>query len=351
VGFAQKGPANTLTLVTNWTQYVEQFGDFMAGSYLAHSVYGYFNNGGGRCYIMRIGASDDAGGAEPGAAVSLLPANTGAELNSVTITALGEPTDLIVEITDAAAGEEGGTPDPEQFNLIVRQGGNQVESFENLTLNTGRGRNVRNAATVVNETSTLIRIAISEAGSELPLAERRPKAGSYSFAVPAVAGEGAASTTALAVTPSDFAGSTPDRTGMGGLVVAEDITMLVVPDLMAAYEQGTIDLEGVQAVQLAMISHCENMGDRVAILDAPPGMKAQEIQNWRVNIANYDSSYAALYYPWIRVFDPVAGKSALMPPSGHMAGIWARNDNTRGNQLYTNVPRQGCPRLGSQDSF
>jgi phage tail sheath protein FI len=59
-------------------------------------------------------------------------------------------------------------------------------------------------------------------------------------------------------------------------------------------------------------------------------MKPQEIENWRVNVANYDSSYAALYYPWIRVFNPVAGKSMLMPPSGHMAGIWARNDDTRG---------------------
>ena len=79
VGFAQKGPANTHTLVTNWTQFVETFGDFMEGSYLAHAVYGYYNNGGGRCYIVRIGASDDGGaeveGAAP-AAVALLPANT-----------------------------------------------------------------------------------------------------------------------------------------------------------------------------------------------------------------------------------------------------------------------------------
>ncbi len=106
--------------------------------------------------------------------------------------------------------------------------------------------------------------------------------------------------------------------------------MLCAPDLMAAYQAGTVDLEGVQAVQLAMMNHCERMADRVAILDCPPGMKPQEIQNWRVNVANYDSSYAALYYPWIKVFDPVAGKSIEMPPSGHMAGVWARNDGTRG---------------------
>ncbi len=60
VGFTQQGPSNTATLVTNWTQFVEQFGDFMEGSYLAHSVYGYFNNGGGRCYIVRVGATEGA---------------------------------------------------------------------------------------------------------------------------------------------------------------------------------------------------------------------------------------------------------------------------------------------------
>ena len=333
VGFAQKGPVNELTLVTNWTQFVEGFGDFMEGSYLAHSVYGYFNNGGGRCYIMRVGATDGEGGAGTGDAaltpVALLPANTTTELQTLSISALGDPSDLAVEVTDASPEEGSDAPNPELFNLIVRRGSEQVESFENLTLASGRPRTVRNVATVVNDLSTLIRIIIMDTPTDMPLAERRPRAGTYNFAVPAVS-RAAPTETALAVSPSDFEGSTADRTGMGGLEVADDITMLVVPDLMMAYQQGLIDLEAVQAVQLAMITHCERMGDRVAILDAPPGMKPQEIQNWRVNVANYDSSFAALYYPWIRVFNPAAGKSMLMPPSGHMAGIWARNDNSRG---------------------
>ena len=57
VGFAPAGPANTPTLVTNWSQYVETFGavdengrrnPHMPGAYLSHAVYGYFMNGGGR---------------------------------------------------------------------------------------------------------------------------------------------------------------------------------------------------------------------------------------------------------------------------------------------------------------
>ena len=77
----------------------------------------------------------------------------------------------------------------------------------------------------------------------------------------------------MRVTPDDYVGNAADRTGFGGLEAVDEVTMLAVPDLMAVYQQGIIDLEGVQAVQLAMIAHCELMGDRVAILDAPPGLQ------------------------------------------------------------------------------
>ena len=106
--------------------------------------------------------------------------------------------------------------------------------------------------------------------------------------------------------------------------------MVACPDLMAIYEKGMIDLEGVQAVQTAMMNHCELMGDRVAILDAPPGMNAQQIREWRQSKARYDSKYATLYWPWIRVFDPSSGKNISIPPSGHIAGVWSRSDDERG---------------------
>src|SRR5688572_15419025 len=65
VGFAPSGPVNEPTLVTNWSQYVDAFGvaenggrknPHMKNAYLSHAVYGYFLNGGGRCYITRVGA-------------------------------------------------------------------------------------------------------------------------------------------------------------------------------------------------------------------------------------------------------------------------------------------------------
>ncbi|HET9117912.1 MAG TPA: phage tail sheath family protein, partial [Pseudonocardiaceae bacterium] len=78
---------------------------------------------------------------------------------------------------------------------------------------------------------------------------------------------GGTKSSAVRVTPDDYVGSAADRTGFAGLEAIEDVTMLCVPDLMAAYERDAVDLDGVKAVQLAMIAHCELMADRVAILD------------------------------------------------------------------------------------
>jgi phage tail sheath protein FI len=113
----------------------------------------------------------------------------------------------------------------------------------------------------------------------------------------------------------------------------DEITMVACPDLLAAYQAGAINREGVKAVQLAMLAHCENMKDRVAILDPLPDLNAQDVKNWRMQEAGYDSKYAVLYYPWISVANPTpgaGGASIFVPPSGHLAGVWARSDTERG---------------------
>ena len=79
-----------------------------------------------------------------------------------------------------------------------------------------------------------------------------------------------------------------------------------------------------------MIAHCELMGDRVAILDAPPGLNAQQVKEWRVDKAGYDSQVRDALLAVDQGLRPVAGQDDPVPPSGHMAGIWARNDDTRG---------------------
>jgi hypothetical protein len=310
LGVAEKGPIGKATMIANWTQFTEVFGGFVPGSYMAASVYGYFNNGGTLCFIVRVG-SEDADELAPVATAELSAKAAG---NPVTLKAIareagGEPISL--EVTDG--------PD-DSFNLTVKRGGTE-EKFEGLTM----ARGAKNAIEVVNKQSTLVTLEeVRVTGVAIP--ERIPAPGTYPLAV-------TSSQALVPVSPAQYQGEVADRTGLGGLEAIDQVTMVVAPDVMAAYQNGALDRDGVKAVQLAMISHCERMGDRVAILDPLPELNAQQVYDWRQTETGYDSKYAALYYPWIQVANPYPGAtstSIFMPPSGHMAGIWARNDSERG---------------------
>jgi phage tail sheath protein FI len=314
VGIAERGPFNEPTLVTNWSQFAKSFGDFVPGSYLGHAVYGFFLNGGGSCYVVRVGGN---GGAETPAPSATGELSAGGDKRAAAYRAQAldagpQGNDLHVEVVHGGEG----TPE-DGFGIVVKRGDAEQERFEGLT--TKRGR--QSATTVVNTQSKLIRL---EEAAGTP--SERPAAGDVGLS----GGAEAPPAAAPRLKPDDYVGSPADRTGFGGLEAIDPITMVCVPDLMAAFRQGMIDEEGVKAVQLAMIAHCELMGDRVAILDTPPGLNAQQVRDWRVTTAGYDSKYAALYWPWVKVFDPSEGQAVFIPPSGHMAGIWGRNDDSRG---------------------
>ena len=319
VGLAERGPFNTPTLVSNWTQFTGTFGEFVADSYLAHAVYGYFMNGGGNCYVVRIGQDGSADGDGASKRERERASAPQAQLGRMKLMALdpaSRPGDITVEVADPG-GEE---PSEDMFKLLIKRDGRVVEEFDRATLSRGK----QNVATMVNAASKLIRI--EEAPASSGLASRPETGSSASLEAPPSPG----SVPSIRLTTDDYVGDVAERTGFGGLEAVDEVTMVSVPDLMSAYQAGVVDLETVQAVHLGMIAHCELMGDRVAIIDPPPGLNAQQVKEWRVDKAGYDSKYAALYWPWIRVFDPPTGHNRFVPPSGHVAGVYGRNDDTRG---------------------
>jgi phage tail sheath protein FI len=85
-----------------------------------------------------------------------------------------------------------------------------------------------------------------------------------------------------------------------------------------------------QDVQAAILDHCENehLQDRFAVLDGKPDAESLTKEGIRPDLRN--SSYGAIYFPWIEVRDPATGTSLSVPPSGHLAGVFARVDATRG---------------------
>jgi len=309
VGVAAQGPFHTPTLVTNWSQFTGTFGEFVEGSYLAHAVYGYFMNGGGNCYIVRIGEDPPSSNGKRAELTSGAQASlSGYDIKAIDGSTAGNG--ITVEVAPAT----GDSPPPDAFTLLVKTpDGQTAETYENVTTKKGR----QNVVTAVKAQSKLIKI------EETGVTVDRPPDGAVTLS-------GATDPLPSTLGADDYVGDAADRTGFSGLEAVDEVTMVCVPDLLAAYQRGLLDLDAVQAVQLGMIAHCEMMGDRMAILDPPPGLNAQQIKEWRVDKAGYDSKYAALYWPWVKVFDPSTGRPITVPPSGHVAGIWGRNDDSRG---------------------
>src|SRR5690348_8858438 len=91
VGFAERGPVNEPRYIANWTQFVNTFGGFIPGGFLAHAVYGFFNNGGSACYITRLPLAETdsiAGDGERARATRQLP-SASAQLPARSATASG----------------------------------------------------------------------------------------------------------------------------------------------------------------------------------------------------------------------------------------------------------------------
>jgi phage tail sheath protein FI len=116
--------------------------------------------------------------------------------------------------------------------------------------------------------------------------------------------------------------------GIDALAPVADLDLLAVPDAMAlrgAY--GLPDREAVQQVQRYAVSHCAAQGDRLAILDAVPGSSVDALLEQRdaILLGQAEPVSAMLYYPWLETLE---GRS--VPPSGAVAGIFARTDARTG---------------------
>ncbi|HEU5131888.1 MAG TPA: phage tail sheath subtilisin-like domain-containing protein, partial [Pyrinomonadaceae bacterium] len=106
-----------------------------------------------------------------------------------------------------------------------------------------------------------------------------------------------------------------NRTGIQALEDIDEISICLAPCMWSP------------VVHAGLIGHCEALKDRFAILDPKDDLSIEQIREFR---EPYDTKYAALYYPWVEVRDPLAKRNVELAPSGHMAGIYARVDVERG---------------------
>jgi len=380
LGLAERGPVEGLPdLVTNFGDFQRLFGAYLSenafGDYrfLAYAVEHFFINGGARAYIMRV-APPDAKAAtnytaddedsvllkiaaknpgQWGEKIRLLftPAskaktpilaikgdgvykvknNAGFNVGDIVVFDDGDARsfsqvtmsqDNEIALAEALPGDVVDTAllptktlNTCEFTLQVFYG-SEAETYEKLSLNIAAPNYIEKKVARSNIITLTHNQGVGDP-QDTPFDRiAGDKAGEEQFWVSLTGGsDGSLS----ALSAADYIGEDRGpgkRTGIQAFIDNDEVSIMAVP--------GVTDPN----VQLSLVAHCENLKSRFAVLDIPRDLKkVADVQTHR-NI--FDTDYAAMYHPWLQVFDPMDKRNIFIPPSGSVVGIYARSDNSRG---------------------
>ncbi|GCE44113.1 Phage tail sheath protein FI [Rhodococcus wratislaviensis] len=339
VGQTVRGPTEP-RLVTSWLDFQRWYGGLadpdVLGSYLPFAAQGFFDNGGRRAYIARVHRSD---------AVSSTITLSTADADLV-LTALGPGNlnDRLFAWVGPASRRNPSKPeeaDPSRFRLLLlyydaarnplvdplnpdnavnpnRRDPDVVEDFDDLEVDP-RGSDFVVGAL---RRSTLVTADFNpQTGPGLPDPTGFAD-GEHTYIAAANGDDG---TAAMAL--NDFLGSPPTATsrgsGLHGIEAIDEISLLSTPD------EGHANIPPAVRVSLKgeIVQQCERLKDRFGILQFTNDVGGGDPASVTPPAS---TSYAAVYYPWVRVLDPATSETYLVPPGGHVAGVYARTDIERG---------------------
>jgi phage tail sheath protein FI len=201
------------------------------------------------------------------------------------------------------------TVQSEEFNFRVSQG-TATTSYDFLSIDSAHPRYV--VQVINNVPNGLIQVELVEPPPTAAPPQNLPAATGGPVALAGGANENLAN-----LQPQDYIDA------LDTLRRIDDVNIIAIPDNTSA------------VVQQAIIAHCEQMQDRFGVLDARPnlplfGVGATPGVDTQRRDVDSTRGYAALYYPWLRVLPAGPGEPILVPPSGHVCGIMARTDASRG---------------------
>ncbi len=379
LGLTERGPVGKPVRISSFSDFKSSFGSFIPGSYLPYAVYGFFLNGGRECFVIRVAHTyrrrneetiENATGALKslkGGTLYTLTASSGgtwgnkirvelSESKLITKTyplhnldhktdsiRLANPRNFqkgdIVRIKSAGNLEYFAVQKVEGQRLIIEQGalrrrypqgerteitpvkydltiryGDQTETFGKLSPGSGSRRFI---VDFVNKESRYLSMS-SENTDSLQF----PKPGKYSLG----GGKDGGST----IIPDDYIGlaaAPGERVGLSLLDELEEGRIIAMPDLHTHQESVNFNgKKGIAAVLRAAIDYVENSRYRFLLIDPPPSMDIKNIQIWR---EEFDTSYAAVVYPWFKakVFQSEEVlPMKLVPACGYVAGMMASLD-------------------------
>jgi Bacteriophage tail sheath protein len=341
LGIAERGPLQP-TLITCFSDFTGAFGSYVkAGQvdrYLAYAVEGFFQNGGERCFVMRVAAQPPPSlpsappPSPPYASLTSLdggmlvqalgPGNWGNRIAVQTAQAGLQNTGLFKLLVAYWTTDPLPNPIPDLTNSreLSLSPPTVLESFDDLS--------------AIPASSTFYESQVNGVSNLITLTQLTPGVPKIdSSLVSPPLGSPLASSGAMAlgsgqdkqIEPADFTGelSGPDnKVGLLALGDIDEISILCCPD-----EFYFTDDASNSVIRNALVQQCEDLQYRFAILQAPLPVQSPENNNPTVNSAR---GYAAFYFPWLQVINSITGVPLLIPPGGHIAGIYARSDTNRG---------------------
>lgn len=330
LGPTERGPLAP-QLITSFPDYRRTFGDaatatFEGGveltSYLMYAVNGFFRNGGSECYVGRVIGDNAVVSTGQVGGVDVRAIGPGVWGDRVRVTVEEAPNNRFNVVVDYWQDE---IPDDPAENPPDAQ-----ERFNDLDVTKG-GPDYY--ASSINNASYLIEI--DEGATELFAAEE------------VVLGGGSDGDE---IGKDDFDGeetmrTTPSgeeqilRTGFKGFTEVDDIAIVCLPDENRA-----------QGLTGSLLGHCQETEDRFAIFQTKQGQQPDTVRSDGIPPAAVsDKGLGAIYYPWLKVLDPLTNEELLVPPGGHVAGVYARTDQNRGvHKAPANETLQGIQGLEHQ---
>lgn len=310
IGITERGPLEP-QLITSFSQYNDIFGEYYDNSYLAYSVNGFFENQGEKLYVARV-TSEDAqtarreltDGKRVLATVEAISPGIWGNRIAVKISSGHNSTDddptfkLEVKYHENYMSSETGSKGTRQVQPTARLS----EVFEDVSLS-NLSRYSYNET--VNSKSKLIKINVASwVSRSVPINDKN-----ISFLTEGNDGS--------RIQLSDYVGNSGQNgqcpKGLNALGDIDEITILYSPNA-----------QEILGLHQAMISQCEHLQDRIVIIDTPMGGNGYE------HAPNYDTSFAAVYSPWLQIQNPNNQKSKLVPPGGFIAGTYVNSDKQGG---------------------
>lgn len=366
VGMAVKGPTiGAPSLVTSFADFLRQFGGYLSEythgeyRYLAYSVEQFFANGGTRCYVARVVPEDATVASAEQGILKLTAANEGRWGNRTRVTLAsanrrkmqlvaqeednvytaksvvgfgegdlvefaGEVNRIVSIFDNTVTFDHPFAGDPVDIGIVpktvvyslemdvtVRADG-ETETYTGLSLNPLSNNYLpRRMAS-----SQLVSVQLKDSDEMVNPVAAILGTGLSSGSITLSGGSDGSLSAINAGVYIGVDGGPTKRTGIQAFLENSVVSILAVPGIT------------IPEVIVSLVAHCENEKNRFAVIDMPQDMvKTEDLLGYREMI---DTTYAAMYHPWIQVYDPVAKKPGLIPPSGAVCGVYARTDVARG---------------------